>query len=128
MAHVTPDGPAEMLECLDILLSAAIYDHEVEEHTARVVAFADHYADDEYVPYLDDEYIAQSEVLAALRPVPPYTKEEFQTALWQTAQLGMNLLLDQEALILTLDDLTQEKQVSQIITPELDEIKRINER
>ena len=130
MAHHKPDAPAEFLECMDILLSAAIYKQEVHEHDQRVSAFYDYY--DEFTDLssedYDAEWNAQFEVLRSLRPEPTYTPDEFDTALWQTAMLGMNLLLDQEALIQTLQEMTEEEQVGKIIRPELDEIKRINER
>lgn len=96
------DGTGEMLECLDILMAAAEFRAEQEEHLARVFAFANYYAglaEQDESGDLQDEYFLQSDVLTSLRPEPDFTDEELTTALWQTAQLSMFLLQDHMMLI-----------------------------
>ncbi len=121
---VTPNGTEELLECLDILMAVVDYKQESREHTDRVNAFYDYYdglseaSDDEYME-ISEEFNAAMDVLYSLSPVPAYTADELETALWQTTSLAMTLLMDHMALVDVVKDLEEARKVSEIIRPQL---------
>lgn len=121
------DPRIELLECSDILVSAAEFEHELQEHAARVAAFYNHYgpewlrgegAHEERLGE-DEEYAAQFDVLLAQSPRPAFTPEELETALWQLPELAVGLLMVFTETVDELNDKQERAAVTEIVRPKL---------
>ena len=141
----TEDPRDQLLECADILVSAAEWNQAVQDWQKELEALTAEYADAKQHPILvsDEgaEYYAEDEELEShpayqrwlelmekikehgSPPRPPFTEDELTAALWQLPELAIGLLMvfteTLDEVNLLAEELHQRDTVSEIIRPQL---------